>query len=50
MDFNDFLVGLLSALVVVLIALPPRYDPAIRFKERTEAKRKRISENRKPRN
>lgn len=30
----------LVAVVVVLAVLPPKYDPAIRWKERNEAKRR----------
>ena len=30
----------LIAVVVVLVVLPPKYDPAIRWKERNEAKRR----------
>ena len=30
----------LAGIVVVLILLPPKYDPAIRWKERNERKRK----------
>lgn len=32
---------LLLAVVVVLVILPPKYDPAIRLKERNERRRKR---------
>lgn len=30
----------LAGIVVMLILLPPKYDPAIRWKERNERKRK----------
>lgn len=30
----------LAGIVVILILLPPKYDPAIRWKERNERKRK----------
>lgn len=33
--------GLLLALCVALVLLPPRYDPAIRWKERSEAAREK---------
>lgn len=37
----DWLGYALIAVVVVLVALPPRYDPTIRWKERNEAKRRK---------
>lgn len=36
----DWLGYALIAVVVVLVVLPPKYDPAIRWKERNEAKRR----------
>ncbi len=37
----------LLVICVILIVLPPRYDPAIRWKEYNEAWAKRLQENRK---
>ena len=36
----DWLGYALIAVVVVLVVLPTKYDPAIRWKERNEAKRR----------
>ena len=39
----DWLGYALIAVVVVLVVLPPKYDPAIRWKERNEAKHRNRS-------
>ena len=40
----DWLGYALIAGAVVLVVLPPKYDPAIRWKERNEAKRRELEQ------
>lgn len=37
---TDLIVGVIWGICIVLVVLPPKYDPAIRWKERNEHKRK----------
>ena len=36
---NDWIMWVLIAICVVIVVLPPSWDPAIRWKERNERKR-----------